>query len=639
SLSISPSGGAFTIGGSVAGPLVSLSGADNVTIDGLNSGGNALTINNTNTTATAAAVNISGDALLNTITNCSLFGSSIFRTGGVLTIGNSATSAGNTGTISNNNIGSAAATSGNPTNAIYSNNATASSFNTFTLSGNNIFDNFNKDSVNVGVLLTATGNTGWTVTNNKLYQTATRVYTTAQAHRGISILGGSGYTITGNTIGFANASGTGTTNIIGSATAPAGFPSAYATQAANATTYIALNCAFTAGGSVSSIQNNTIAGFAMFTSSGTTSTTSGAFAAIAVTSGSANIGTTTGNTIGATSGQGSIYLASTSAGATVVGIYATSTNAISIQNNTVGAIDVTGTSASTAASFAGINANTNSGNLTISNNTIGNSTANNIRTGYLLTGTNLSNAATTPTTATGTSSCIGINSLTGTGNVIALNSNTFRGWQISGTATTTGGIVSTGIMTGTTPSINANSNAFGTSGLGWVTYVFANAGTITGLSVTNSIATTHNVQNNDFRGINYLAATAGSQTQNYIVCTGGTAANNTTTISGNTFTNLNVNSTGTITFISMTYTNTAAGASKVCTNNSIVTGFTRASTAASGGITLIIDNGSSNIPSNVSNNNFSNITASGGTASITGISLTDGGSGTIKTVTGNTLTN
>ncbi|MFY7964321.1 MAG: hypothetical protein ACOVO1_05445, partial [Chitinophagaceae bacterium] len=40
SLSISPSGGAFTIGGSVAGPLVSLSGADNVTIDGLNSGGN-----------------------------------------------------------------------------------------------------------------------------------------------------------------------------------------------------------------------------------------------------------------------------------------------------------------------------------------------------------------------------------------------------------------------------------------------------------------------------------------------------------------------------------------------------------------------------------------------------------------------
>jgi hypothetical protein len=639
SLTISPSGGTFSISGSVAGPLVSLNGADNVSINGLNDGTNTLTISNTNTTVSACAVRIGSDALLNTITNCNLYGSSIFRTSAVLVIANSTTSAGNTGTISNNNIGSAAASSGNPTNAIYSNNATASSFNTFTLSGNKIFNNFNKDSVNVGVLLTATGNTGWTITNNKLYQTATRVYTTAAAHRGISVLGGSSYTITGNTIGFANASGTGTTNMIGNTVTLSGFPSAYTTTGtANATTYIALNCAFTAGGTVSSIQNNTIAGFAMFTSSGTTSTTSGAFAAIAVTSGSANIGTTTGNTIGATSGQGSIYLASTAAGATVVGIYATSANAISIQNNTIGAIDVSGTSATAAASFAGINANTNAGNVTISNNTIGNSTANNIRTGYLLTGSSLSNAATTPTTATGASSCIGINNLTSTGNVIVLSSNTFRGWQISGTVTTTGGIVSTGVMTGTTPSINANSNAFGTAGLGWVTYVFANTGTITGLSVTNTIATTHNIQNNDFRGINYLSATAGSQAQNYIVCTGGSALDNITTISGNTFSNLNVNSTGTVTFINMGASNITATAAKVCTNNSIVTGFTRASTAASGSMILITDNGSSSIPSTVTNNNFSNITVSG-TSTITGINLTDGGTGTIKTITGNTLSN
>ena len=44
SLSIQPSGGAArTISGSIAGHLIDLNGADNVTIDGLNTGGNSLT--------------------------------------------------------------------------------------------------------------------------------------------------------------------------------------------------------------------------------------------------------------------------------------------------------------------------------------------------------------------------------------------------------------------------------------------------------------------------------------------------------------------------------------------------------------------------------------------------------------------
>ncbi len=45
SISIKPSGGAArTISGSLASELVLLNGADNVTIDGLNTGGNSLTI-------------------------------------------------------------------------------------------------------------------------------------------------------------------------------------------------------------------------------------------------------------------------------------------------------------------------------------------------------------------------------------------------------------------------------------------------------------------------------------------------------------------------------------------------------------------------------------------------------------------
>ena len=167
----------------------------------------------------------------------------------------------------------------------------------------------------------------------------------------MEIQSGSGYTITGNTVGYANTSGSGTTNMLGVAISSTfvinTFPTNYTfgTTTPNATTYRAINCAFTAGGTVSSIQNNTVAGFGFLTSSGGSSTAAGAFCGIAVTSGNANIGTTTANTIGSTSAASSIYLASNTAGATVVGIYATGTGTIDIQNNTIGGIDASGTSA------------------------------------------------------------------------------------------------------------------------------------------------------------------------------------------------------------------------------------------------------------------------------------------------------
>jgi hypothetical protein len=44
--------GARTVTGNLAAPLIDLNGADFVTIDGTNSGGNSLTLSNTNTSAT-----------------------------------------------------------------------------------------------------------------------------------------------------------------------------------------------------------------------------------------------------------------------------------------------------------------------------------------------------------------------------------------------------------------------------------------------------------------------------------------------------------------------------------------------------------------------------------------------------------
>ncbi len=76
SILLSPSGGASKIiTGTIAGHLVDLNGADNVTIDGLNSGGNSLTISNTNTGTASSTIRFTGDATNNTVTRNTILGS------------------------------------------------------------------------------------------------------------------------------------------------------------------------------------------------------------------------------------------------------------------------------------------------------------------------------------------------------------------------------------------------------------------------------------------------------------------------------------------------------------------------------------------------------------------------------------
>ena len=76
---MTPTGVRTISGAIVAGsPLIDLNGADNVTIDGLNSGGNSLTISNTtvSTTAGTSTIRLINGAQNNTINNCSVLGSS-----------------------------------------------------------------------------------------------------------------------------------------------------------------------------------------------------------------------------------------------------------------------------------------------------------------------------------------------------------------------------------------------------------------------------------------------------------------------------------------------------------------------------------------------------------------------------------
>ncbi|MEJ7738951.1 MAG: hypothetical protein WKF97_16115 [Chitinophagaceae bacterium] len=140
------------------------------------------------------------------------------------------------------------------------------------------------------------------------------------------------------------------------------------------------------------------------------------------------------------------------------------------------------------------------------------------------------------------------------------------------------------------------------------------------------------ISNNDFRAINYSALSSAPNT--YIF---NSAATLSQLISSNTFTNLDVNATGGITFISNSVIVPATG-NQVVDDNAIVGTFTRTGTATSGALTLFTStatNATGSVISN-SNNDFSNITVSGA-ATIAGWVNTDAGA-SLKTIQGNIFT-
>ena len=216
-----------------------------------------------------------------------------------------------------------------------------------------------------------------------------------------------------------------------------------------------------------------------------------------------------------------------------------------------------------------------------------------------------------------------------------ITGNTIRGFS---TSATSGGF--TGIQqqtTGVVTALNIDNNKLGDATAGFGTFTNAtNSGTVTGISVTSTGAAATcalSISSNDVRGI--VHNTQGTGANTYINSPAGTLSQN---ISSNTFTNLNILSTGSVTFISHSSTMAATGTQTI-NNNSIVTAFNK--TGAGGTVTCITTNGSSpnGTTSNVTNNNFSNITVTGATA-ITGINNTDGASSSpAKICTGNTFNN
>ncbi|MEO8665530.1 MAG: hypothetical protein ABI462_08525 [Ignavibacteria bacterium] len=98
--------GVRTVTGSFAEAIIVLDGADNVTIDGLNTGGNSLTFNNLDAGLNAGSFRMSNGAQNNVVRNCTCMGIGIAASSGgrTINIGQSATAVGNNGNIIENNV-------------------------------------------------------------------------------------------------------------------------------------------------------------------------------------------------------------------------------------------------------------------------------------------------------------------------------------------------------------------------------------------------------------------------------------------------------------------------------------------------------------------------------------------------------
>lgn len=193
----------IVIGGNLSGGLINLNGATNVTIDGINISGDSLLLENTHTSG--PTVLFTNSANNNTLTRLSILGAVTSTTSGVISFTSASVSlayGNNNNTISNCLI-SKARNGNNPLNAIFS-SGTASKPNINMVSDCRISDFQSSTNTQSGIKLLA-NNESWTITNNKIYKTASSVISASSvAVYGIYINDGGAYTITGNTIGYGS---------------------------------------------------------------------------------------------------------------------------------------------------------------------------------------------------------------------------------------------------------------------------------------------------------------------------------------------------------------------------------------------------------------------------------------------------
>jgi len=175
--------GNFSVTGNLAAPLINLNGADNVTIDGrINQLGatKTLIISNTSNAVNASTIQLANDANNNTIQYCMISGSNNSSLGvpfGTINMTAGIALGNDNNNINNNDIYNATTL---PAYAIYSYTGPGSAFSNDNniVANNNIYNYFSNTTDASGIYLNAgagvTSNSGWTISNNRFYQTAAR---------------------------------------------------------------------------------------------------------------------------------------------------------------------------------------------------------------------------------------------------------------------------------------------------------------------------------------------------------------------------------------------------------------------------------------------------------------------------------
>lgn len=399
-ITIRPASGVnnLEITSSVAGATVEIDGGDYWIIDGRPGGAGTLSssnlaITNTSASTTGMAIQITNDAVGNVVRYSNLKSSFGAITSGVVILSGGTTNVtGNDNTTFEfNNING----NGSAFNGIYCAGAANVNDNA-VIQNNNIYDFFNAANATNGINISS-NNTSFTISNNSIYQTVTRTYTTGATHCGILInnTSGNNFSVNGNQIGGGFSVTGGPTPL-----------NKYTILGSVANRYKAVNLAVGTTTS-SSIQSNTIAGFD-FSSTSNSTVNGGPWSGIYVSAGKINIGNSSGNTIGSSTGNSSITLnLQTNSGGVSSGIYIEGiASDFNISKNFIGSITTTGSTTSIAHGFTGITTLA-TGSITISNNVIGSRTATN--------SIYASNPATT------TSSYQFLNGILNTGNSSALN--------------------------------------------------------------------------------------------------------------------------------------------------------------------------------------------------------------------------
>jgi hypothetical protein len=351
-ISIYPTSSDVIVSGSIAGPLISLYGADNVCVDGrVNATGTEanLVLSNTNVGTSSVTLLLDNTAQSDTISYCKIKGG-----GGSLTNATNATvQFGTTGTNSGNLL----------SNCYITNNGTRRLHAILSVTGVNtgntvqncrFYDNWSTAATSHSVYLGA-GATDWTISGNHFYQTAAITPTGAYSYYDIYITNtsGTGFVVSDNFMGGRADSCQGVPFTLGSTSYASVFNPIYLNVGASAT---------------SSVDGNVIRNIAQ-TSSNTTSP----FKAIQLDAGAVNMGSIQGNTIGDTTTTSSILLTTSAAAPMSYGIYLNSTGAVRVDNNRIGSIMTTGSSTSYAHGFSGIYKTATAGDLTIANNMVGSS--------------------------------------------------------------------------------------------------------------------------------------------------------------------------------------------------------------------------------------------------------------------------